>query len=132
MSQVSTKIAESYAIGVEWVITQIEYRGLGIVNYSGHDYYVAAGFPIKYGYQYWNSSISEDYTSLFIDLIDDYNQNSSLFSTKINDPVSGYSLGDIESYLKNVYGLTSLTTQLKANKPSSVSDAQIDELISNF
>ncbi|MEN9345109.1 MAG: hypothetical protein RLZZ60_578 [Bacteroidota bacterium] len=132
MSQVSRKIAESYAIGVEWVITQIEYRGLGIVNYSGHDYYVAAGFPIKYGYQYWNSSISEDYTSLFIDLIDDYNQNSSLFSTKINDPVSGYSLGDIESYLKNVYGLTSLTTQLKANKPSSVSDAQIDELISNF
>ena len=48
------------------------------------------------------------------------------------DPVAGYTMGNIENFMKHVYGLTSLATQLKANRPNGVTNAQIDELISNF
>jgi hypothetical protein len=51
----------------------------------------------------------------------------------LTDNVSGYTIVGIEStFLKHVYGLSSLRSQLKANKPASVTDAQIDQLIDQF
>ena len=136
-SQVSRIIQESYPIGVEWVITKMEYKGRGITNYSDFNYNVSASYPIRYGYQYWyHDNYLTNYTPLFIDLIDNYNQNGQVFTGlqngQVNDAVSGYNLSEIEDMLKNVYGLSSLKTKLKANKPSGVTDSQIDNLIDGF
>jgi len=140
-SQVNEFIRESWPVAVEWYITSLEYRSKGITNYGSENYQISASYPLDRSYQYWQKSNSPNYTSIFIDLIDGYNQsqqtyiNSSTFLpyTGINDPIFGYNLATIESnFLKHVYGLTSLRDQLKKNKPTGVTDTQIDALISNF
>jgi hypothetical protein len=51
----------------------------------------------------------------------------------VHDPVSGYALKDIESgFLKNVYGLASLSDELKRHRPGEVSTKQIDQLLADF
>ncbi len=91
--------------------------------------------------QYWNSSISSDYTSLFINLIDNYNELNNWFGIQkgqVNDQVSGFRIYDLETkVLKHAYGLSSLSQYLKANKPISSTvigptDAQIDLLLSYY
>ena len=131
-SQVTTFIAESWPVAVEWFLTQMEYRERGIANYGTESYRITASFPLDGGYQFWDRGISTNYTPIFIDLVDNFNQ-SSLNSTLPNDNVSGYTLANIEStFLKNVYGLSSLRTALKNNKPAGVTDAQIDLLLSSY
>jgi hypothetical protein len=136
--QVSARIRESWAVGVEWAITQKEYRLQGIPNYSDPFYTVNAGFPIDFAHQNWRYGMAgggiDDYTCLFIDLVDNHNQAGQFGGiTTLTDNVSGYSLATIEStFLKHVYGIGSLRDELKNNKPPSVTDAQIDELIDQF
>jgi hypothetical protein len=131
-SQVSTFIAESWPVAVEWFITQMEYREKGISNYGSESYSIPASFPLDRGYQFWTKGTSANYTPIFIDLVDNFNQ-SSLSSALPNDNVSGYTLANIEStFLKNSYGLSSLRTALKNNKPAGVTDAQIDLLLSSY
>ena len=48
------------------------------------------------------------------------------------DQVSGYTMGNIEQLLKHSYGLTSLRNQLKANKPSNMTDKHIDVYLNYF
>lgn len=131
-SQVNTFIGESWPVGVEWYITSLEYRERGISNYGSEAYSNSASYPLDRAYQYWTKSIGSDYTPIFIDLIDTFNQ-SLVYSSSPNDQVTGYSLSTIESnFLKHVYGLSSLKDQLKKNKPSGVTDTQIDLLLSNY
>lgn len=140
LANVGKIIFESYAIGVEWQITQLEYRSRGISDYSGPTYYSGNNsllYPINYGYQYWNSSRDPEYTSLFIDIVDNYNQNGVYFpiynvTSNIDDQVSGYLMSDLESYLVNVIGVNTFKNELKAHKPNGVTDQQIDNLLNNF
>lgn len=54
-------------------------------------------------------------------------------SGQINNQVTGYTLATIEAFiLHNVYGLGSLSTQLKAHRPPGVTEAQIDQLLSQY
>ncbi|MFM2377085.1 MAG: hypothetical protein RLZZ165_2182 [Bacteroidota bacterium] len=68
--------------------------------------------------------------------MDNYNDASRVsepISGYADDQVSGYDLATIERrFLKHAYGLSSLSTQLKANKPAGVTDAQIDLLLSDY
>lgn len=130
--QVTTFIAESWPVAVEWFITQMEYRERGIPNYANETYRIAASYPIDRAYQYWDRGISADYTPVFIDLIDTFNQRA--WSTALpDDNISGYTLASIEStFLKHVYGRSSLSDNLKNNKPAGVTDAQIDLLLSSY
>lgn len=138
-SQVSSMLQESWPCAVEWFVTGIEYRERGIQNY-GTPYYDSPNppkFPNRFGYQTWNLNTSSDYTSLFINLVDNFNElGQSLDSQNIgtvNDQVTGYTLANIETnFLKHCYGLSSLNTQLKANRPAGVSNAQIDLLLSFY
>lgn len=136
--QVSDLIRESWPIAVEWYLTSKEYKELGISNYGDPDYnpFNPPQYPNHYEYQYWNSSLDPDYTSLFINLIDDYNENGVNFQGllgEVNDNLSGYTPKYIEeNILSGVYGLSSLKTQLKNNKPSGVTDTQIDELLNYY
>jgi len=87
--------------------------------------------PNRFGHQRWSQG-SDDYTSIFIDLVDNQNQNG-LNGGTIVDNVSGYSLANIEStFLKHVYGVSSLGNELRAHKPGGVTDAQINQLLNQF
>lgn len=135
--QVSEAIRESWAIAVEWFITQKEYKERGIANYAEASYKVKANYPILYGFQFWNKKRNSELTSLFIDLVDNNNQRGQSFrgfsNGTVNDPVTGYTLAGIESgILKDVYGLTSLGDNLKKYKPTEVDDHQLDILLKNF
>lgn len=138
-SQVNGIIRESWAVAVEWLLTGIEYRQQGIATYGDRTYNPtpAPQYPNHLAYQYWNSNISENYTSLFINLIDDFNEMGVNFPTQgngtVNDQVRNYNLVTIENLmLKHIYGLSTLGAQLKANKPAGVTDAQIDLILSFY
>jgi hypothetical protein len=138
-AQVDRLIAESWAVGVEWFITQMEYRERGIPDHSSETYKVFASFPIHYGFQSWNKDfhLIPNYTPLFIDLVDNFNQYQVFFEGEgyayVNDQVTGYTLSFIESnFLHKVYGLASLREELKKHRPLGVSDQQIDLLIDSF
>ncbi len=96
------------------------------------------GFPNIYGYQFWNGEAwGFQNTSLLIDIVDDHNQFGRPYfffpDGNVNDQVQDYSLPFIErNILRNIYGLQSLTDELKSFRPATVSDDQIDLLISNF
>jgi hypothetical protein len=138
--QVMEKLKESWAIAIEWHITHIEYADRGINDYGRESYFPLnpPDYPNSYAYQYWDIGVNAGrYTPLYIDIVDSHNQISQFYNPfgfgTINDQVSGYSLPFVESeMLKNIYGHSSLAEQLKAHKPSGVTDAQIDLLISQF
>jgi len=135
----SSLIRESWPCAVEWYLTGKEYKGLGISNYGEHDYNPSnpPQYPNTYAYQYWSNGTSSDYTSLFINLIDNFNENGHSFQGwgigTVNDQVSGYSPANIEDeILSGSYGLSSLSTELKAHKPAGVTNAQIDQLLNSY
>ncbi|MBI5857614.1 MAG: hypothetical protein HZB42_08175 [Sphingobacteriales bacterium] len=136
----TSEIRESWAIGIEWLLTHLEYAERGINNYGDETYSPAnpPEYPNQYAYQYWGKEQgADDYTSLFINLIDNYNELGHFFPNvlltgTINDQVSGYTLPNIESYLSSSFSLQSLSVQLKGHKPAGVSDAQIDLLLSFY
>ena len=132
--QVNTFIAESWPVGVEWYLTSMEYRSRGIADYGTETYKITASYPLDRAYQLWTKSINPDYTSVFIDLVDGFNQNVQWGNSSLpNDSVTGYTLAGIESnFLKHAYGQGSLTDQLKNNKPAGVTDAQIDLLMNSY
>jgi hypothetical protein len=212
--KVKNLIIESWARAVEWRVSQIEYNARGIANYD-----VPNGTLQHRNIQNWNRNSSlKDYSPLFIDLIDDFNQalllagitlptnrcpnggtfdganchiasaptgtNPFIYSNNFYytplpncncpvpgtwydgancfvrnipntvipfiyyqgmyfkptgdplypyDDVKGYTLANIESnMLKTIYNLTDLSQKLKQNKPSGVSDRQIDILITYY
>lgn len=132
-------IYESWAIAVQWHLTNKEYRELGITNY-GSDAYSAPDLrrPHQYAYQWWYPGYNGSYTSLFINLVDDVNELGKYYSNigvygVVDDPVKGYTLSNIQAnFLKHIYNSSSLSTQLKANKPAGVTNAQIDLLLSHY
>lgn len=136
-SQVSETIRESWAIGVEWYITQLEYKERGIPNYGDASYNVNVNYPTRYGFQFWNRKRSESLTSLFIDLVDVNNQKGQKFGSfttgTVDDRVYGFTLREIESQvLRDSYGLSSLGSSLKNHKSPEVSAANIDLFMKYF
>ncbi|HEY0654235.1 MAG TPA: hypothetical protein VGD65_13945 [Chryseosolibacter sp.] len=136
-SQVSEKIRESWAIGVEWYITQLEYKELGIPNYAEPSYGVQVNYPSLYGFQFWSKDRNESLTSLFIDLVDKNNQKGQRFgnykSGSVDDRIYGYSMAEIESsILKDSYGLSSLSANLKKHKKAETTDELIDLFLGYF
>ena len=140
--QVSRQLQESWAVGIEWFLTHLEYASRGIGNYGESNYFPnnPPNFPNSYAFQYWsigNPNLSGWYSPIYIDLLDNHNQLGVPYQFRgtgsINDQVSGYSLAFIESeLLKHIYGHASLSQQLKNHKPVWITDAQIDILLSFF
>ena len=126
--QVSKIIYESWADAVEWALTNQEYKELGttynrsVVNNLNKQSWPYAGD-------------SKGYTSLFIDLVDNYNQSTRNTTSRTypNDNVTGYTMSNLSrNIVPKSYGLSSLKSKLKANKPSGVTDTQIDELFKRY
>lgn len=136
MLQVTHQIIESWAVGVEWWLTKLEYKNVrGIGNYGDWSYATWTNFPNYKGYQLWTpSSDGNKYTSLFINLIDFYNDKQMSLSPETpDDEVSGYTFSNIErNMLNDCYGKSSLAVQLKSHKPIGLTDAAIDKLLSYY
>ncbi len=140
--QVSRQLQESWAVAVEWFLAHLEYADRGIANYGEFAYFPPnpPDYPNSYAYQYWTPDGSQflgRYTPIYIDIVDNHNQLGINYFERgigfVNDQVNGYSLPEIEAkLLKHIYGLSSLASELKNNKPVGVTDAQIDLLISHF
>lgn len=82
-------------------------------------------------------NFSNEYSPLFIDLIDDYNQRVLLGARYddfeyANDSVKGYDLATLNNILIKSHGLESLSKNLKKQKPNGVTDSQIDNLINSI
>ena len=138
-SQISRQLQERWPIGVEWFIAHIEYHDRGIPNYGEISYHPVTPlqYPNDYAYQYWSTAYGNDYTSLFINLVDRENELGLPFigylNGSVNDEVVGYTLRNIERrILKHCYGISSLGDKLKTIKPFGVTDGQIDQLLSFY
>lgn len=133
------KIYESWADAVEWALTNDEYHTMGerIGGSAAIDYYCEWTNQLKW--PVWGDA---DYTPIFIDLMDNFNQRNSGTiggawhtgrSDLPNDRISGYSLSYIQNnILGDSYGIHSLRNAVKANKISGVTDANIDELFALY
>ncbi len=129
--QVTTKVAEGWARAVQVLMTRVEYQSRGIANY-GMLGYIGSFSPYNEAFQNWSATSSstddvKNYSPLFLDFTDNINQLTVFGGARPNDNVTNYTLPGIENgFLKHAYGLSSLTNELKANKPAGVTDAQID------
>ena len=124
--QVSSFIKESWARCVQCILTTHHYQ-----NDLGKTGYVHLN-----NVQDWSPQIDgedgDQYTPIFIDLIDNRNQNEEDPSW-CEDNVSGYTLEEIQNnILGTSYGMHSLRQTLKANLLHGTTEAQIDELVDNY
>lgn len=130
----SEQIRESWAIGIEWWLTKLEYKNTrGISNYGDWDYDIYLEYPNWLGYQYWNKSqYSADYTSLFINIVDNYNDSTGFISSP-EDEVTGYTFSELETkVMYSSFSKSSVASELKKIKPAGITDEQIDKLISYY
>jgi len=139
-ASVDTTIIESWSTAIQWHLTSKEYRSRGISNYGSETYTHTPHplFIIEYGYQWWNPILhSKKYTTLFINLVDDFNEMGVDFNHRgygsVNDDVTGYTLPDIEQYiLPYSNSMLQLANNLQTNRPSSVTWTQLNTLISFY
>ncbi|MEL6133365.1 MAG: hypothetical protein AAFR59_08390 [Bacteroidota bacterium] len=216
-AQVEKRIYESWATCIEWYVTDIEYRALGINNYGNPNNFLNPRNWLHY--QRWDPSTNSygtTYTPLFIDFVDDFNQSlrigtmpsnrcpvggtfdgancevgtppsgenafiwdNNFYYTPVGangcpypgsfydgancyvnnipnnhigfvhnnkwyyfpagnddfpyDQVRGYTMSNLEkNVVKHSYGMTSLRTALKQNKPTDVTDRQLDVYLSYY
>lgn len=123
--QVSSFIKESWARCVQCILTSHHYQNDLGINYIHLDN-VQNWSPQREGERGYQ------YTPIFIDLIDERNQNEENLSW-CKDNVSGYTLEGIQNnILGTSYGMHSLRQTLKANLSDNTSEEQIDELIDNY
>lgn len=147
-AQVNILVYESWANAVEWVFTNDEYHQLGYTynNTNAINYNHEMG-----GKQNWTGG---SYSPIFVDLIDNFNQTNSCYfycynpnekryeyryhpggSSYSDDRVTGYSLSFIQNHILNhAYGLSSLYTYVKQNKPAgfNVTNSDIDALFAKY
>lgn len=133
--QTSKAIYESWATTVEWAFTNDEYHRLGnIYGVVG-----AINYNHERGHQRWQKSDAQwEYSPIFIDMIDDFNQRNSgtyygFFHSGSanfpNDRITGYTLQYLNfNILGSSYGLGSLSNTVKNHKLTGVTDADVDQL----
>jgi len=123
---VNDVLVESWANAMAYYIVHLEYSDYGYKTEFVSDWQV---WPFK--------NFSNEYSPLFIDLIDDYNQRAVLGARSdgfeyANDSVKSYDLATLNTILIKSHGLESLSSNLKKQKPTGVTDSQIDNLINSI
>lgn len=136
---VNFTIVESWASFVEWHLTLLEYTQLGhtqgtLDNWRQSHWLAYQAWPYD-GVGSSDLDGEKEYSSLFIDLVDNYNQSSANFvkadGTSVrypNDTVTGYTPATLVWMLGNIYSMNGVKQTLKNNKPTGVTDTQIDNL----
>ena len=90
--QATKYMRESWAVAVGWSLTTQEYSDLN-ANFS-------TSFSSNLNRQMWNAnSSSKAYSPLFIDLVDDFNQQVRYGKSYPNDIVTGYTMNSLNKIL---------------------------------
>jgi hypothetical protein len=126
-------VLESYALGVEWSFARVKYSTSAVRNYQNLRLQNAPVDPngVRFDIVNWGE---RKYTPLVIDLIDNYNQrtnNGGNIDFPV-DNVANYTIRTVEDALVNAITMNIWRDQLKTDKPSGVTDAQLDELFLNY
>jgi hypothetical protein len=143
--ETSKLIKESWAVAVEWALTNHEYHTLGNKYNSNkaktHNHYYEH-------YQAWERTRTDwEYSPLFVDLMDNYNQRDGtsyaiimplnwppilppVYPNRPNDKIHGYTLKEAQDkVLNNSTNLSSFKTAVKNNKPlgATFTNTDVDE-----
>lgn len=120
-------VKESWASAVGWYLTLQEYERLGASNYDD-----LRRWSNIYSLQMWPYlSSSLIYSPLYIDMYDDNNQGVD-DDTRPYDKVSGYSMALIDRNLISMKGFTTVESFMKNNRPSNVTENQINEFLNKY
>ncbi|MBR1851033.1 MAG: hypothetical protein IJ789_06635 [Bacteroidales bacterium] len=119
-------IRESWSRCVQLYFTNELYHQAGLTTYDDNG-----------GFQHWNRNDTNywhyPYTPVFIDLIDDYNQNVKLSSEYCNDNISEYGIKELQDdVLPDVYGLYSLKQKLLELKRHNSTESEIITMLSYY
>lgn len=136
--QTSEIVYESWATAVEWYLTCQSYLYYGWkYNNDAAKYYYH-----EKGKQEWPLEGTWNYSPIFIDLLDQWNQRYGFTyyhydhngnTAYPNDNVSGYTLQYINNnILPHARGMHSLRNTIKEYKISGVTDADIEELFAVY
>lgn len=125
---------ESWAVGVAWVFEILKYPNpIDLQNLMLQNAPLING--VRFDVINWGE---RQYTPLVIDLIDDINQRANQKSNNGGnadfpiDNVSSYNIRTIEDALNTRITMEAWRDALKNSKPSGISNAQVDELFSNY
>ncbi len=121
--ETSQFVKDGWAVAVEWYLMLDEYRKLGI-----------SASMLEYLDDLKNEQVWPDvsrsiwYSSLYIDLVDSYNQGK-YNDERPFDEVSGYTMPLIDSKLTSMKSYIDVENFVKSNRPSNVTDSQINKLL---
>lgn len=121
--ETSQFVKDGWAVAVEWYLMLDEYRKLGI-----------SASMLEYLDDLKNEQVWPDvsrsiwYSSLYIDLVDSYNQGQ-YDAERPFDEVSGYTMPLIDSKLTSMKSYIDVENFVKSNRPSNVTDSQINKLL---
>ena len=137
-------IRESWALAIEWALTNDEYNKKGI-KYNKDD--AKKYNHDKGGHQHWHKTLTQpEYSPMFVDLMDSFNQrnggtvwtsstssydlNVNPLSWYPNDKISGYTLSAIQNkILLGSKSVSDVRSKIKANKLAGMTDTDVDELL---
>ncbi|SMO32761.1 hypothetical protein SAMN06265379_10153 [Saccharicrinis carchari] len=121
-------VIESWPEGVEWYFTTNRYK-----KYLNQNSFV---YMDNYQYRILPNYSSDDfyktYTSIIIDLMDNFNQSVKYGRWYPVDRVKGYTIKQIESALKGARSWNKFRDRIKNINSSNNDDDEIDELFANW
>ena len=84
----------------------------------------------NHGNQDWIFRDKKDYSPIFVDMIDDYNQ--SIDGYVLDDNLSGYSVKSLDENITKFRTIKDVKTYIKGNKPNGVTDELIDKYLESY
>ena len=127
-------VVESWASAVEWSVTNNEYNRLGL--WYSLDYNNRQNWALLKSDNSKNIK-SMDYSPVFIDLMDTYNQRNYSYYDHVkyeypDDNVSGFTLSELKGVLRKTFTIGDLKKNVKALRSDSTELANIDKLFETY
>lgn len=126
-TQSESRMRETYAQTIEWYLTTKMY----------HEIRPDLGFVFDDNYQDWSPQFSATnptyltYTSLMVDLIDNFNQRTEYGNQYVIDNVSGFTINQVENEVMQTRKFSELKTNL-INNFDNPTEGNLTELFNNW
>ena len=132
-------LKESWAVFGQSLLFYLEYGELGkyVMTNESYEDIIMEGLQ-SYEQNLWaitrwpGDPSKLEYSTLFMDLYDDFNQKEEITAYPYqfpNDNISGYSASILNWIANQMHNVSDLKNLLKANKPTGVTDTMIDSLV---
>jgi len=125
-------IQESWATAVEWAITNNEYKRLGYyLNHRNQQYWGLLKTDYSKNMSFMN------YSPIFIDLIDNFNQRTLYSGVFQNyefpdDNVTGFTIAELRGVLRKTFSIADLKKNVKALRTDPTILSNIDKLFETY